>query len=98
MTFPATRLTAVFDCGPEISHSHGTEVVTNPNGYTYVPRQPGDVGLSAFGTDAGFEVSMSHFYTNESGHLDSRDAEITLNEAEAHEVLLALTVWLEGRT
>ncbi len=92
------RLTNLLAGGLRITHGAG-EILANENGYAYIPAQEGDTTLTITGGENGFEISLCRRKCNDrDNYPDWALAEITLNEDEAREVLLALTVWLEQRT
>lgn len=72
--------------GLDISHKSGPEY------------RPGDTDLSVSSDTESFTLEMSCYRGRGRDNYDySDEVDIELNEEEAHELMLALMVWLESR-
>lgn len=106
MTEFKTRSTRLFPDGPEITHTQlgeedrvkSTWKFAKP-GDTHIPSSEGDVTFTVSAGDEFFNFALSEDRGRDrDNYPDSANVEIDLNEEEAREVLLTLTVWLENRT
>ncbi len=92
-----TRTCQADPWGLTIKHNQGDEPRSiKGSDITYIPSQQGDVSLHACPSGKHFELSLSEDRGRDRDNYDSSwDIEIELDATEAHELLLALTVWLE---
>ncbi len=79
------------------------QLTSTPNGFSLshefgYDERLHDTDLDAYGEDNHFALDLSRCTGRDRDNYDSyADADIELNDEEAKELLLALTVWLESR-